>query len=358
MVDVTVTPRGDAEVGVEVTSQNAEAEALLGYMRTGAVAGAEAIAERLLQRKLGDPISAAVGGYYLLHIGQLDRLSWWGPNLSDWFPWFPDGAVINGWQHIHSGRKGGRGAESHFDKARQELLTATTRGIPVYTEGLRLLNDGLRLIFAQNKTRDTEIAAALELVTPLADAAEVPHGRGGSDYGKAMRLLRDGLRLLATASEDHELQVALDIVGPFAASADWTASTVTYRGEDPAHPDSVRRLGLPPDTQNLVMLQQVGVADLVELGLLNTDSRLVARTDAGTVSATVTASGCLEVLDAGSFTTPEGTAHEILGLDYPEGAWYRWEVARLGRKAPRAQEYRREHGRRLSLADLRQAAWG
>ena len=52
MVDVTVTPRGDAEVGVEVTSQNAEAEALLGYMRTGAVAGAEAIAERLLQREL------------------------------------------------------------------------------------------------------------------------------------------------------------------------------------------------------------------------------------------------------------------------------------------------------------------
>ena len=103
--------------------------------------------------------------------------------------------MINGWQHIHSGRKGGRGAESHFDKARQELLTATTRGIPVYTEGLRLLNDGLRLIFAQNKTRDTEIAAALELVTPLADAAEVPHGRGGSDYGKAMRLLRDGLHL-------------------------------------------------------------------------------------------------------------------------------------------------------------------
>ena len=76
----------------------------------------------------------------------LDRLSSWGPNLSAWFPWLADAAVINGWQHIHAGREDRGNADRHFDIARQELVAATRRGVPVYSEGLRLLVDGLHLL--------------------------------------------------------------------------------------------------------------------------------------------------------------------------------------------------------------------
>lgn len=307
LVDVTVTPRGALDVGIEVTTDNVDAEALLGYMRTGAMEGAEVMAERLLHDKRRDPIGAAIGGYYLLRVVNLKRLSWWGPNLSRWFPWLSDGAVVNGWQHIHSGRTTDGDPEHHFDEARNELLAATTRGVPIYTEGLRLLYDGLRLLAADG----------------------------------------DG---------DAELADALQRVAPFAASADWTASTVIYGGEDPDHPDSLRRLGLPQNMDHVAMLQRVDIADLVGLGLLSADSRLVCQTDSGPVAAAVTDDG-MEVEGLGTYASPEDTAPDVLGASHPEQSWYRWQVTRLG-KAPRGQDLRRELGRRPSLADLRHAARG
>jgi hypothetical protein len=62
VVDVTVSPRGENDLAVEVTTDSAEAEALLGYLRTGAVEGADVTAESLLRQKRRDPIAAAIGG--------------------------------------------------------------------------------------------------------------------------------------------------------------------------------------------------------------------------------------------------------------------------------------------------------
>ena len=200
-----MSPRGENDLVAEVTTHSAEAEALLGYLRTGSVEGADVTAESLLQQKRRDPIAAAIGGYYLLRTANIDRLSEWGPNLSQWFPWLPDGAVINGWQHIHAGREHRGDQDRHFDAARRQLIEAVRRGVPVYTEGLRLLVDALRL---------------------LREDAE---------------------------AEDAELDAALTFIEPFAMAADWSAATVTYSGADPAEPD---------------LRLRYGIADAVKLGEL------------------------------------------------------------------------------------------
>jgi len=212
VVDVTVSPRGENDLAVEVTTDSAEAEALLGYLRTGAVEGADVTAESLLRQKRRDPIAAAIGGYYLLRTASLDRLSAWGRNLSQWFPWLPDGAVINGWQHIHFGRKHRGDPDRHFGAARRQLILAAQRGVPIYTEGLRLLVDGLRLL------------------------------REDAD------------------AEDAELDAALTFIEPFTIAADWLAATVTYSGADPAEPGLRLRYGIPEDRERLVSLRAGSVA--------------------------------------------------------------------------------------------------
>jgi len=253
IVDVTISPRGEDDLAVEVTTRNIQAEALLGYLRSGAIEGADltaepllANAESLLRGKLADPIAAAIGGYYLLNTARLERLSDWGPNLSRWFPWLADGAVINAWQHLHAGRaelsahppagreapsgrrrsrwlqliidawqklaprhrhpEGLKDADQHFAEMRQQLLLAIGRGIPVYTEGLKLLVDGLRLLRHDSRRRHAELDDALAFIEPYANAA------------------------------------------------DWSAATVTYGGTDPASPQAKALYGFPDDDQHLVRL--------------------------------------------------------------------------------------------------------
>jgi Restriction Enzyme Adenine Methylase Associated len=309
-VDVTVSPRGEDDLAVEVTTQSAEAEALLGYLRTGAVEGANATAEELLQQKLGDPIAAAIGGYYLLRAARLDRLSDWGPNLSEWFPWLADGAVINAWQHIHAGREHHRDSDQHFDTARRQLLLATQRGVPVYTEGLKLLVDGLRLL-----RKDAE-------------------------------------------ADDPEADAALTFVEPFALAADWSAATVTYSGADPAEPQPSRRYGIPEDHERLVLLHQVKLQDLIELGWLSPGAQLVSSEWSSEATAIVTPNGFLNVTGLGTFQSPETTAKSALGLDHPSSAWNAWQVDNAGDAAPRAGADTNRLGQHPSLGDLRLAAQG
>lgn len=310
VVDVTVAPRGEDDLAVEVTTQSAEAEALLGYLRTGAVEGADVTAESLLGRKRVDPIAAAIGGYYLLRTARLDRLSDWGPNLSEWFPWLADGAIVNAWQHIHAGREHRGDSDHHFDTARRELLLATQRGLPIYTEGLKLLVDGLRLLRSDAQAGDAEVSAALTFVEP------------------------------------------------FALAAEWSAATVTYGGADPAKPQPGPRHGIPQDRERLVLLQQVRLQDLIELGWLSPGAQLVSIEWSDEATATVTPKGGLEVMGLGTFQSPETTAKNALGLDYPSSAWSAWQVENAGDAAPRADADAQRLGSRPSLSDLRLAAWG
>lgn len=169
----------DNEVGqdedplnVIVDGSNPQAEALMGFLRNRDFASARAIgegvvesAEKLLFNKQEDPASAAIGGYYLLSAGRLDRLHDWTNNLANWFPWLPDGALIHAWHLL-------RQKQQDVEQARARLIEAANRGVPLYTRGLRLLFDGLNIFSRRADDMDAEVRSALERISPYAGAAD------------------------------------------------------------------------------------------------------------------------------------------------------------------------------------------
>lgn len=200
---------GQDDLAVLAASPNHRAEALLRYLTQGSlrqatvvsegVVGGGVTAEELLRGKMQDPAAAAVGAYYLLRVGELHRLHDWAANLAKWIDWLPDGPVIHAWQILRS-------PPANLQDARAQLLEATRRGLPTYTEGLRLLHDGLQLFDAQSRGADRDVA------------------------------------------------VALNIVSAYAAAADWSTPTTTFTGEDPDHPSLRPVLGAPDDLDGVARL--------------------------------------------------------------------------------------------------------
>ena len=162
-------------VDVVVCSDHWVVESLLRLLQRGEVGRAKELAETaedLLFGKVSNPLAAAVGGYYLLRVNALERMHNWAGNLAGWFEWLPDGAVIRAWQLL--GEAPGRPeteANAKLAEARGHLLDAAGRGVPVYTEGLRLLRDGL-LSFHRMDPNDEEVAAAWARIGEYAEAAD------------------------------------------------------------------------------------------------------------------------------------------------------------------------------------------
>ncbi len=83
---------------------------MIGFLASGDVKTAaringelEETAKSLLYKKLINPYAAAAGGYVLLaNSASARRPAWhgWVENLSDWFPWLPDGPIIRGALHL------------------------------------------------------------------------------------------------------------------------------------------------------------------------------------------------------------------------------------------------------------------
>jgi len=92
-------------------------------------------AEELLADKERNPIEAALGGYALLRIGDLEMLHDWPKHLEEWFPWLPDGAIIAGEFEARQRR---------YIDAITSLVEAVNRGLPVFTEGYSTLMSRLR----------------------------------------------------------------------------------------------------------------------------------------------------------------------------------------------------------------------
>jgi hypothetical protein len=192
--------KGD-RLSVFVENGAPRSQALLGYLSAGDFGSALRIsdsvvqeAEKALEDKLHSPASAVIASYYLLSIGKLERLHDWAGNLNAWFPGMPDGAIIDAWQELYA-------ETTNVAKARSALVEAARRGVPFYTRGLRLLFDGLNLISRSEEYGDVAAKAALETVRP------------------------------------------------YAAAADWTATTTTFYGTNPKEPTPVSRL-LTPDTSD------------------------------------------------------------------------------------------------------------
>lgn len=144
---------------VSITTDNWKSEALLTLLTRGGIDKAKTLtnaieAEQLLYDKQRDATAAAIGGYFLLKIGALDRLHDWAKNLANWFPWLPDGAIIYAWQMIRQNEQ-----DRYMDDIRNYLIQASKK-IPVYTEGLRLLIEAFRQLSYITERKDQEVEAA------------------------------------------------------------------------------------------------------------------------------------------------------------------------------------------------------
>jgi len=147
---------------ISVSTSNYASESLLALLTSGDLLKARTLltdeqAEDLLYSKMSDPSGAAVGGYYLLKTGALERMHNWANNLANMFPWMPDGAIIHAWQLV----KGKNDRLKNIDTIRKRLLEAAGSGLPVYTEGLRLLHEGLKLLSFHTERSDTAIEETL-----------------------------------------------------------------------------------------------------------------------------------------------------------------------------------------------------
>lgn len=156
---------------ISIMMGNAVAQTLLSLMTRGDMISAQTLfnikdAENLLLEKKKDPIAAAVGGYYLLKTGELEYMHNWANNLANWFEWLPDGCIIHAWQMILN--KGNQRSEIE-----KRLLEAVERGIPVFTEGLRLLYDGLTMLSYDYQRNNREVEKALSKVKQYMTAADM-----------------------------------------------------------------------------------------------------------------------------------------------------------------------------------------
>lgn len=161
------------EFDISVDLPNARAQALLELLNRGEINRAKSlmqnfnIAENLLNDKMTDPTSAAVGAYYLLKTRELDRLHGWVYNLAERFKWLADGPIIYAWQLLL------QDAENCSSEIREQLLESCDRGHPVFTEGLRLLYEGLvRCSFFFGKD-DLKVAEALNKTKRFLESADL-----------------------------------------------------------------------------------------------------------------------------------------------------------------------------------------
>lgn len=157
-------------VGVEGTSPLASS--MLRYLQTGQLDAAQVVApelvqqaQRLFQDKMASPEGAAAAGYFLLRVGQQESIADWPANFAAWFGWLPDSSVIHAWQLLR------RPGVPDRDLARLRLLQAADAGVPCYTEGLRLLLQGLQALAGESPD-DAAVADALARVREYAAACD------------------------------------------------------------------------------------------------------------------------------------------------------------------------------------------
>jgi hypothetical protein len=225
---------------VVVSSGNWRFQTLLSLLRSGETTAARQwdaearIAEGMLYSKMADPAAAALGGYFLLRIRDFSRLHDWANNLANWIDWMADGPIIHAWQLFAEAEGAPERRAALTAQARTRLLQASARGIPLYTEGLRLLRDGLLGLHRSARVEDAEVETAL---------------------GRAAEYL---------------------------LAADPSLPTTTFLAESPERPDEDACTGLPEDGEPMMFVYHVPLQEIVRQGLIPPGSPGVERTEGGT----------------------------------------------------------------------------
>ena len=284
LVRPSVAPAGRAHpLEVVVSSTDWNVESLLSFMQSGDMNAANDLVEKsnlaelLLYSKMEDSNAAAVGGYFLLRSGSLERLHNWANNLAQWFSWQPDGAIIHAWQLIRQVNQDQIHEQTLLDQALQRLLEAVERGFPLYTEGLRLLRDGL-VLFDQR-------------------------ARG----------------------ENQKIRKALEVVGEYSAAADWSAANTSFIGATPDKPSDRSEGGTPKGDDPLVYVYDVPMLKAIESGVLQPGLELIADLSNRAWHCKVSEKGMLDLEDGRSFNSLGALQTALTGK--ADNAWNTWRVS-------------------------------
>jgi len=183
---VLLTPNDSADpraqaLKVIVTGFRPDAETLLEFLARDSMRAARSVANyqplavQLLEKKFDDPVAAVAGAYFLLRTQGWDAAPiWWFDNLADQFPWIPDGAIIRSVVMLRSGLS----SEIHIARARELLVEALNRGVPIFSEGSSLLQEAASVLGTQ-----TDLHSVVGMVEKLI-ASQVWAGAAFSYYGK------------------------------------------------------------------------------------------------------------------------------------------------------------------------------
>lgn len=202
-------------VEVHVSGQFRPAESLRQYLRIGDIASAEVIARPLIRAQVDsfenwghpqDLISTLLCGYFSLRTGEFSHFDKW----TQLYTWLADSsadaAIILGWHWLASGETQGE------EKARDLFTQSFSKfWLPVYTEGFKLLWDGLRFLHR--------------------------HTLEGNQ--------REGL------------EYTLGRIEPYAANADWTQPHTTFYGHNPYSPARGRRFENPRDALSIELTGKI-----------------------------------------------------------------------------------------------------
>jgi Caspase domain len=161
-------------------------EAAADLARAGKAADRLRVLERALRRKEGSPVAAAIGAALLLRAGAIKRLADWPKNLSDWFPWLPDGPIL--WAETLLRRTGS--AQSRRDQqgspeTQRYFLEIGLRGVPLLAPVLALAVGQAaawrQLLAGETEAGNppTQLLAACDAVEAAADFAQ-PDGLFGT----------------------------------------------------------------------------------------------------------------------------------------------------------------------------------
>lgn len=163
------------ELSFDLELKNKEAGAILRLMMSGDIeraktlAGHIGFAENLLYSKINNPSYAALGGYFLLRTNSMQQLHDWPKNLARWFEWLPDGCIIYASQLMRSEKPA-------VEDIEYWLIEAYQRGIPLYTEGLRLLYEGFTKLYFMEYRKSGIIDRAFKQVQEWMSYADTNNG--------------------------------------------------------------------------------------------------------------------------------------------------------------------------------------
>lgn len=141
-------PRAD-ELKVVVTGFRSGAETLLEFLSRDAIRSMNAVADpvnvarELLRSKFDDPVGAVAAAYFLLRVNAADEVPLaWFENLSRYFRWLPDTAIVHCARLLRDGRRADTKEFNPLTLLRESL----SNGWPVFTEGVSLLQEAASLL--------------------------------------------------------------------------------------------------------------------------------------------------------------------------------------------------------------------